>query len=178
MPTESWKKWQKLDFLNNSSVGQTNRAILIHHCPNRVHLVRWRTSTMATSASRIRLNQATIAHKLCKNWTIHSRHMFQMQHEIISLQSLPRHHQTSNRVNKSGESIFGPPLRPTLLHPDLLFQRSVSNLLTAPWCKPVDTAALCSQINPARARLSKDYRTFYHSWPTRIHLQQTTGENI
>lgn len=64
---------------------------------------------MATSASRIRLNQTTIAHKLCKNSTIHSCHMFQMQHELIRLQSLLRHHQTSNCVNKSGESILGLP---------------------------------------------------------------------
>lgn len=145
------KKVTKFDFfLNNSTVGQSNRAVLIDCCLSWVHLLRWRTSTMVTSASRIRLNQTTIAHKLCKNWTIHSRHMFEIQHEIISLQSLLRHHQTSHCVNKSGDSILGLPYIRPPLHFDLYSsdQWVISRL--RPDTGPVNAAALCSETNPVR----------------------------
>lgn len=141
--------------LNSSSLGKSNRAVLIHCCLNWVHLVSWRTSTMATSASRIRSNHTTIAYKLCKNWTIHSRHMFQMQHEITSLQSLPRHHQTSNCVNKSGGSILGLPyIRPRFI---LTFYSCDQ------WVTLIEACEYCCIVlwnQSSESRLSKDYRTF------------------
>lgn len=79
--------------------------------------MRWRT-TMAVSASRLRLNQTIRAHELCKNWTIHSHHMFQMRHEVICYRVSWGIIKLQTVLIKV-EIYFGPPLHQTPLHFDL-----------------------------------------------------------